>query len=634
MPGLNERTRNFLSRRTDYEQKMLESYMKGERFNNSPLPDYGSIFSNKNNVYRDIPQMLQDPIIASCVAVVMETAFQPTEDDAIVRVSSPYKKVAEELEDFHREYEMDSAILTTGFNTLVYGNVPIKIEYDNQMQFVRYQFIPSFTDVTPIIISNRVLGFMYQGEFYDPFEFSYAQHLYYRDLGGVSKRVSTNAKITGKPDDAIENEFVIAPSYLSAAVRPWRNVKIIEDALLLQRMDVSNYMRIIGVHVGDNVFSKNAVKLMNFYRQVFKKVRRASYDGDGMSSSSFGNEFEVILPTTSSQSVDVKDIGGQTEVRAIRDLDIQYKKLFSSLRILPSYIGFTEESGNSLGGESDGTMQRKDERFGRLAKALRLSVTKAIKKIDVCYLRSKGYDVSEDDFTFTYLATSTVEDAERLATLKKYIGTIAEMTQALEGAGVKFNANYLVKEVFAQAMSATSIDVEKLFDTSDQKPLAPPAPVNSSLLTVDRDKSLLEFKRLGLLTDADMPDTTSRRSMVSSSSVKENILSYRKYLALGDILSKGRVVSLDDFARHAAPDTGRFRITQKDATLTPLTQVYVDSFEHDAENLGSGTIAPIGDLYLIEGGCYLKGQDLYNYLYMLDQGVKGIPVQRVWTTKE
>ena len=637
--GMYDAARDFIARRTRDEEQLTEQYLKHANDARNPM-GFGSIFSNKNNVYREIPQMLQDPIIASCVAVVMETAFQPTADDGVVRVTSPYKIIVDELEAFHREYEIDSAILTTGFNTLVYGNVPIRIEYDTALKFKRYRFMPNFTEVIPVIVSNRTLGYLYNGKFHDPFEFVYAQHLYYKDLGGTAKKTTSQHADGGLEggNGALENEFILAPSYLSPGVRPWRNIKIIEDALLLQRLDVSNYMRIIGVKVGDKVFSKQAVRLLNFYRQLFKKVRRVSYDGDGMSSSSFGNDFEVIVPYTDSQTLDVKDIGGQVDVRALRDLEIQYKRLFSSLRMMPSYIGFSEDGeANSLGG--DATTNRRDERFARLVKALRMSTTQTIKKLDVNYLRSKGYDVTESDFNFVYLAASTVEDEERRNTFQSYVTSIASTVEALTSTGMPFNKNYLVKELFSQAFASTSVDVERLFNTEDMP--KEKMPVQSSLLAGDRAKVYSEYVRLGVMTAEEVGRVRDSRTQITSSQVKVMeqlpILSYQRYLGLGDVLSSGRDVDISSIVASVSRDMfnpGSSLKSGRDAVLAPCAKVYSDLSVVSAENLASGTISPIENLYFYEDGYYLTGQDLYNYLYMLDQSVRGIPVKQTWKQRE
>lgn len=1022
--GVYDRVRNFVARRSAEDQKLIEEYIKESSLNRS-ASNYGDIFSRRNRVYTEIPLMLQDPIISSAVAIVMESAFQPSEDNTVFKVRSPYQVIVEELNAFHDKYNHDETLLTTAFNVLVYGNVPIKMEYSPSMQFERVRFIPDFTRVTPIVVSNRTLGYLFDGKFYDAYEFVYAQHLYYKDLGGPNARQSLGfyrSEDLGESEKKLENEFVLAPSYLSPAVKPWRNIKIIEDALILQRLDVSNYMRIIGVNVGDNVYSKNAIKLLNFYRQILKKVRRVSFDGDGMSSSSLGNEFEVIIPTTSSQSLDIKEIGGQQDVRALRDLDIMYKKLFSALKIQASFIGFclrgstpismldgTEvpigdmykdpasyvgkqvytcspegavtfakikqvmmnrpstsfvrvhldsgsyfdvtpdhpcqardglyipagnlQPGQSLmplyrdviakgyerfkdnntekylfthivstgrpkgwvshhidknkrnndisnleamsksehsrlhlsegrrvnigfqaklreayrqarelrrittgspctdkelaahrktiklaisrmveirsdktsprakawnasiaarktpwlSGESNvmsnpairerqregvlrsfengrtmwrqmpewkelastsatksnlgqwgagpylecdctecgevfvkhykvrkdgvyntqglccprcsriirkrarrkgegllarqdfnhkvayvevldvvedaydieidspnhnfaltagvfvhnsedapsslgesGATQRWDERFGRLVKALRMSVTNSMKQIDVNYLRSKGFDVTESDFTYSYQAASTVEDAERRDTMKTYISAISEIVTALDSLNQAYNKDYVVKELFASALSSTSVDVDKLF-TVELKPKKVESS-GPSLLPADRIPIYSEFQRLGIISEAELAEagSTSGNRLITSAASDIPILSYRQYLALGDLLASGKQVNLGGEVRLRTISESSMKCVDRD-TVIPISDVLFSSeLVHTADNLASGASVVIDNLYLVDGGHYLHSADLYNYLYIKDQGSRSIRVRKVW----
>jgi hypothetical protein len=191
-----------------------------------------------------------------------------------------------------------------------------------------------------------------------------------------------------------QNEFTYANSYLGAASKPWRNVNIIEDALLLNRMDQSNYYRIISVNVGGQVYSKSAIQVLNYYRNLFKKVRRVSYDSDGMSSRGNNQNFEVIIPQTQNQGVNVQNIGGAIDVKSLKDLDVQYQKLFSALQLQPSMIGFSSDTPSSLGDSAAITW---DKRFAKVCKAVSFSAFNALKNIDYLHLRSLGYNVTKND---------------------------------------------------------------------------------------------------------------------------------------------------------------------------------------------------------------------------------------------
>ena len=283
---LVDKTRQWLNRTGDFDyDKALKEY---EQFGSMVDVARAKYQADAQLQLRDIPLMLQDPIIAACLASMMETAFQPTHDQTLFQVQSRYPKLADDLNGWGREMGMDDFGLLFGNNLGIYGNLPVKMHYNSKMQLERFSPIPNFMSVVPIVISNRTIGFFVDGQFFDYYEYVYGQYLHYRDLGGTRSPMFNLTRTPGDKDESriLQNEFTIAPSYLSPAVRPWRNVRLIEDVLVLQRMDQSNFLRIVGVNVGDSVTSKNAMKLLGFYRGIFKKARRVPFESSGMASSS------------------------------------------------------------------------------------------------------------------------------------------------------------------------------------------------------------------------------------------------------------------------------------------------------------------------------------------------------------
>jgi hypothetical protein len=402
---LVERARNFLSPEIDFIKTMDDDYENVAK--QMVQRNYDHLFTQTFNYVRDIPLMLLDPIIASCVELVMESAFQADQDMRILKVATPYPKIKEELEEFHRTRKMGDYALVIGYNQTLYGNLPIRLNYDETYELKYFTLVPDFRSIIPLVIGNITLGYQVGTTYHFPYEFVYGQLLYFRDLGGSNALFRFQAKDSEKRI----NEFVFSPSYLSKAVRPWRSIKIINDSLLLQRMDQAHYMRLIKVGVGSGVFSKSAVKILSFYRNLFKKTRRLSIDPtSSLTSPAMGGEFELVLPETDTQKVTVDEIGGNVEVRALRDLELKYKELFASLKVRPSMIGFDENEPSALG---DSPVNMWDERFGKTVKTVQYSTARTIKQLDVLYLRSKGYDVSEDDFQIRFSSPSNVDDEKK-----------------------------------------------------------------------------------------------------------------------------------------------------------------------------------------------------------------------------
>jgi hypothetical protein len=497
-----------------------------------------NIWGDSNNLQtlgqlREVPAMLKDPIIDSAIGFIMETAFQMNDDQEAMWVVSQHETIKKKLDEFHEAVNMQQVILTLGFNLLLWGNLPFKHFFNETGQFVNFTPIPDFTGVTPIVVSGKTLGFIVNGEFCYPYEFTYAQLEYLKNLGGIFKNnfvqisgsLNSNNNLDGVMGTDFQNEFIIAPSYLSTAARPWKNINIIEDALLLNRMDQSNYYRIVSVNVGGSVHSKSAIRTLNYFRNLFKKVRRVSYDASGMSSSGSGQEFEVIVPKTQNQGVEVTNVGGEVEVRAIKDLETQYNKLFAALKVQPSQIGFGEEQSNAIG-ETSG--QSYDRRLARTCKSLVYSVQRAIRNFDYLYLRTRGYDVTFKDWKYGTVSLSSLEDQTRGETLEKAIENLKSIVEVFSTMQLPaYNKNYLVETVLGQPLSATGIDVQEVLKVPEgEEGSNPMLAAGDAAMAGGNDQMLLASMKFKNSCVSDMLDVMQNASIMD----KDFIASARKSL--------------------------------------------------------------------------------------------------------
>lgn len=426
-----------------------------------PNTQAGSVYS----LLREIPSMKADPVINAALSILMETAFQMGSDQKVFWVVSEIETIKKELEAFHEENNFQQIALDMGYNIALWGNLPYKVCFDDSGRMIGVTPIPDFTRVVPLILSGVLVGFDVDGEIKLPYEYVYAQMDYFKDYGGITQGGIYKGIGSGDDFSDFKNEFVVSSSYLSSAAKPWRNIQIIEDALLLNRMDQSNYYRIISVDVGSSVYSKSAISVLNYYRNLFKKVRRVSYDPSGMVSKGVGQEFEVIVPKNSNQGVDIQSVGGEVDVKALKDLETQYSRLFSALRIQPSMIGFSSDVPSSLG---DTPAVLWDIRFAKTCKTIVYSVLRAIKEMDLIYLRSRGFDVKKDDWSYGTLSTSVVEDKDRSDALLSAVDTFSKLTEQFRNNDIEYNQEYLVTSMLGERLSSFGIDVKELLKVEVQ----------------------------------------------------------------------------------------------------------------------------------------------------------------------
>ena len=471
-----------------------------QEYNNYANYSLDSSLSSRSilNALKDVPAMTEDPICSSAVKCVMQTAFQPNNDGKIFTVNTPYEVIANELNAFHKDINADNVVLVTGYNDLLWGQLPWKHCYGKEGVLERVMPIPDFTSITPIVISGKTIGFLNEeGDFVPSYEYTYSQMQFYKNLGGNSQNRYCTVGTNGDKAENFRNEFTYADSYLSSASKAWRNVNIIEDGLLLNRMDQSNYYRIISVNVGGQVYSKSAIQVLNYYRNLFKKVRRINYDSNGMSSRGNGQNFEVIVPQTQNQGVNIQEVAGNPDIKALKDLDTQYNRLFAALQLQPSQIGFSSDTPSSLGDSAANTW---DKRFAKVCKSVSFSTFNALKNIDYLHLRSLGYNVSLDDWSYGTVSQTILEDIDKGETLKLASENLKEISNTLRDMDAEYDKEYLAKSLLGDALANYGIDSEKLF--SKKSDLGVPEEGQVMIGTSFRKGGFTSFKKEILSEDA------------------------------------------------------------------------------------------------------------------------------------
>ena len=509
--------------------------------------------------------------------------------------------------------------------------------------------IPDFTTVTPVVIAGKTVGFLNEdGNFVPSYEYTYSQLMFYKNLGGnMQNRYCTVGGANGDNDKLFKNEFAYANSYLSAASKPWRNVNIIEDGLLLNRMDQSNYYRIISVNVGGQVYSKSAIQVLNYYRNLFKKVRRINYDSNGMSSRGNGQEFEVIVPQTTNQGVDIKNVGGDVDVKALKDLDTQYNKLFGALQLQPSMIGFSSETPSSLGDSAAVTW---DKRFAKVCKSASFSTFKTLKNIDYLHLRSLGYNVDVNDWSYNTVSQTMLEDIDKGESLKLAAENLKEIAETLNQLQAEFDKEYLAKSILGDALSNFGIDAEKLFAKKEDIGIEEGGQMigtsfrkggfdsfKKEILTEDSHVMVLS----GLFDDKTAQEITSAFSDgdCSKANIKEKVtpLTLRE-LSSSFAVKRDNPLNLEGFVEYVDEPVDesilKYKLRSNDGEGVPFKFPIKCSkeFEITAGDLDLSCARCINNLYVDElGNHYLASKaDVCSYLYNFMNGAGDNYVSKIW----
>lgn len=612
----------MLNKKRDFVLNDSELSAQVEKLQGGVSPVYECFTYNRqatNNIanLREVPSMLQDPLISSVLSFYMSAAFQAGEDQKVFWVKSDIQAIKDELESWHRKINAQKLVPTIAYNLAAWGNLPIKLFYSDHEELEQIQLIPDFTKVVPLQMFSKTLGYVVEGKYSPPYEYVYAQLEHTKNLGGIfSNFVYGVSQSDGKDFTGQVNEFSIGPSLISNAIKPWRSINTIEEALTLHRLDMSNYYRIISVAVGDNVASKTALNLLNFYRNIFKKTRRVTYDSGGMASIGRGQEFEVIVPKTTKENVEIKDVGGQIEFKDAKDLDVQYNKLFAALGISPSQIGFSENLPSSLG-ESPAIML--DKRTERTVKSLVFSTFNALKAIDLYYLRSRGYRVDDSMWSYKNLSLSAADDKQRLEVVESRVKILKSLVQQFKLSGVKYDESYLTKSLLAPSLSSMGVDWDNL-NVGDKKV---EIQANRNWQLEDRRQVYSSLRYIGV--DVDEADTVVP--------VQSGLLDYTYYAnAKGCYPDDLEVNTASVVKAHQAVKLGS---CLKNSRLPKADSVYSTVGPLTAGDLSQGSFGRIKEMVLLKNDAYLfrDKQSLVDYLYQTSNGIETVEVSNVYEEK-
>lgn len=142
-------------------------------------------------------------------------------------------------------------------------------------------------------------------------------------------------------------------SMLYNIFKVWRELQLLENSILLNRVTKSAIVRVLGVEVGD--MPKEMVQ--PHLQGVKSLIEQKSALNAGNSMNEYTNpgpiENNVYIPTHNGVgAINMQTIGGDVNVGELTDLDYFRRKLFGALKVPAQYFGFTDDDAGFSGGQS------------------------------------------------------------------------------------------------------------------------------------------------------------------------------------------------------------------------------------------------------------------------------------------
>jgi hypothetical protein len=212
-------------------------------------------------------------------------------------------------------------------------------------------------------------------------------------------------------------------SYLEPGRKVWKQMTLMEDAMLIHRIVRAPEKRTFFVNVGN--IPPNEVE--TYMRRMIDKMKKTPYvdpnTGDYNLKFNMQNILEdFYIPVRGGDATTRIETTKGLDYAAIEDVTYLRDKLFSALKVPKAYLGYEGEL------EGKATLAAEDIRFARTVERIQKILISELTKIALVHLYAQGYDGSAlTNFELSLTTPSIIYDQERIALLKEKVDLAQQM---------------------------------------------------------------------------------------------------------------------------------------------------------------------------------------------------------------
>jgi hypothetical protein len=369
-------------------------------FQKSLSPTYATITSNAYNLserlmrYQDFQEMEYTPEIAAAMDIYADETCAQDEKGRILHIYSENGKIKELLEDlFYNVLNVEFNLRSWARNLCKYGDFFLYNDVSPE-----YGVINAF----PIPVNEIEREENYDRD--DPFAVRYR----WVTLGN---RTLENWEVTHFRLLGNDMFLPYGSSIIEPARRIWRQLILIEDAMLVYRVVRAPERRVFYIDVANipasevNTYIEQQRQQMRTTPVVDRNTGRVDLRYNPMSV-----EEDFFIPVRGGESgTKIDTLAGGQNTAAVEDVAYVQKKLFAALKIPRAYLGYDEML------SSKATLAQEDIRFSRTINVIQKTMMAELNKLAIIHLYAHGFDGEDlQNFTLRLSNPSTVAQQQKL----------------------------------------------------------------------------------------------------------------------------------------------------------------------------------------------------------------------------
>ena len=356
----------------------------------------------KHDLFKDYELMDQDPIIASALDIYSDECTVDNIEGEILKVRTDNVKVEKILHNlFYDIINIEFNLWSWIRNMTKYGDFYLRLDIVDKYGVVNVNPVSAY-EITRL-------------EDHDPQNPQLIQF----EIESDTKEIVENYEIAHFRLLSDTNFLPYGRSQLEGGRKVWKQLTLMEDAMLIHRIMRAPEKRIFKIDVG-NIPPREVEQFMQTIINKMKKIPVID-QATGEYNLKYNVESvteDYFLPVRGGDSgTEIETLPGLSNNDQIEDVEYLRNKLMASLRIPKAFLGYEEGLG---GGKA--TLAAEDVRFARTIERLQKIIVSELTKIGIVHLYSQGFDDIElINFDLELQNPSMIHEQEKLELMNQQL---------------------------------------------------------------------------------------------------------------------------------------------------------------------------------------------------------------------
>ena len=409
---------------TDEWQNMTTNLV--DRFMKMKVTNYGTGQTASSMAYqqvridlfRDYDSMDSDPILSSALDVYSDETTARNEMGNVLKIHHEDDQIKQLLENlFYDILNVEFNLWPWTRNLVKYGDFFLQLEIADKLGIVNVMALSTYE-------VSRVENF--DPENPQRVKFIYAP--YQNPSGGYGqtpKKEFENYEIAHFRLNSDSNFLPYGKSMIEGARRVWKQLMLMEDAMLIHRVMRAPEKRIFKIDVGNippNEVDNYMQKIINSSKKVpFVDERTGDYNLKYNMQNLIEDYYMPVRGNDNGTSIDtLKGL----EYNMIDDINYLKGKLMAALKIPKAFLGYEED----VNGKA--TLAAQDVRFAKTIERVQRVLISELTKIAIIHLYAQGItDDKLTDFTLELTIPSKIYEQEQVELYTSKVALITQMQQ-------------------------------------------------------------------------------------------------------------------------------------------------------------------------------------------------------------